>query len=71
MKDIYGEDYLLISRYDYESLLKRIDKLERDKKEMHTWICDLAQTSDRIVGNTILDLIEIGKNIGRKESINP
>lgn len=71
MRDIYGEDYLLISRYDYESLLKRIDKLERDKKEMHTWICDLVQTSNRIVGNTILDLIEIGKNIGRKESINP
>ena len=53
MKDIYGEDYLIISRYDYNKLHDRIKELERQNKEMHDWICNQAKKAHDLAGETI------------------
>ena len=42
MQDIYGEQYLLISKEDYSRMLDQIEKLEKENKEMHDWICEQA-----------------------------
>lgn len=53
MKDIYGEDYLIISRYDFNKLQDRIVELERQNKEMHDWICTQAKKVHDSVGDTL------------------
>lgn len=53
MRDIYGEDYLIISKYDYNKLHDRIKELERQNKEMHDWICNQAKKATDLVGETI------------------
>lgn len=43
MKDIYGEDYLIISRYDYNRMLDRIEELEKIEKEYREYVTQLSQ----------------------------
>ena len=53
MKDIYGEDYLIISRHDYDRLHDRIRNLEKQNQKMHNWICNQAKKATDLVGETI------------------
>lgn len=57
MKDIYGEDYLIISRYDYERLLNRIEELEQSEKEYHDFVTEVAtdckETSEKMIAELI------------------
>lgn len=57
MKDIYGEDYLLISKYDYNKLQDHIEELEKDNQEMRNWICNQAKKIHDSVGDTIKILL--------------
>lgn len=43
MKDIYGEDYLIISRYDYDRMLDRIEELEKIEKEYREYVTQISQ----------------------------
>ena len=43
MKDIYGEDYLIISRYDYNRMLDRIEELEKIEKEYREYVTQISQ----------------------------
>lgn len=57
MRDIYGEDYLLISKYDYNRLLDRIEELEKIEQEYREYVTNLAsncrQTSEKMFADTI------------------
>ena len=53
MRTIHGEEYLLISKDEYNKLLDRIDELEAKNKEMHDWICNLSAKSKSVIRETI------------------
>ena len=57
MKDIYGEEYRLISERDYNKMWERIDELERDNKEMREWISNLAATSHKASEQMLKDCV--------------
>lgn len=53
MQDIYGEQYLLISKEDYNRMLNRIEELEKDNKDMHDWICAQASKVHESFGENL------------------
>ena len=65
MKDIYGEDYLIISRYDLNKLHDRIKELEKQNKEMHNWICDQAKRSNDLISETVALALKCNSNGSR------
>lgn len=70
MKDIYGEDYLIISRYDYEKMLAKIDRLEKVEKEYCDYVTKIAntcmQSSEQMAVDTMSFLLHNGIQITPK-----
>lgn len=59
MKDIYGEDYLIISRHDYDRMLDRIKKLEKIEKEYREYLDKIAFECIKSSNETMRDAIEL------------
>ena len=57
MRDIYGEDYLIISKEDYYRMLDQIEELENKNKEMHDWICEQADKIHESFGTNLNGLL--------------
>lgn len=62
MKDIYGDDYLIISRYDYERLLDRIEELEKSEKEYRDFVTEIATSCKETSEKMIAELIHFSLN---------
>ena len=67
MKDIYGEDYLIISKYDYNRMLSRIEKLEKIEKEYREYCTKMAnecmESADKAMLSTVRFLLHNDINI--------
>lgn len=62
MKDIYGEDYLIISKYDYERMLDRIKELEKIEKEYREYITQLSQKCHESSMKMFADIVNFSLN---------
>lgn len=62
MKDIYGEDYLIISREDYNRMLDRIEELEKIEKEYREYITDISQQCYESSQKMAADIIHFALN---------
>lgn len=57
MKDIYGEDYIIISKRDYNKLLDRIEELEKLERENRAWTIKVTETMHKATGDNIKFLL--------------
>ncbi|MCH5167917.1 MAG: hypothetical protein J1F35_08570 [Erysipelotrichales bacterium] len=67
MKDIYGEEYLIISREDYNRMLDRIEELEKIEKEYREYYNKISseymEASDKAMLDTMRFLLHNDINI--------
>lgn len=62
MKDIFGEDYLIIRKSDYNRLLNRIEELEKVEKEYHDFVTNLSQEAHESSQKMFTDIINFTLN---------